>query len=69
MTCGVCVSFLNDGFAREKGPYRAMPADDNRSKQLNPQHPAYYLSRGLTAVAAAAAAAVATGRNQEAKRR
>jgi|MDTG01.2.fsa_nt_gb hypothetical protein len=46
-----------------------MPADDNRSKQLNPQHPAYYLSRGLTAVAAAAAAAVATVRNQEAKRR
>ena len=39
--------------------------NNNRSKQLNPQHPAYYLSRGVTAVAAAAAAAVATVRNQE----
>ena len=47
----------------------AMPDDDNRSKQLNPQHAAYYLSRGATAVAAAAAAALATVRNQEARKR
>lgn len=46
-----------------------MPDDNNRSKQLNPQHPTYYLSRGVTAVAAAAAAAVATVRNQEANKK
>ena len=45
-----------------------MPVDNNRANQLNPQNPAYYLSRGFAAAAAALAAAAATVRNQEKKK-
>lgn len=39
--------------------------NDNRANQLNPQHPTYYLARGMVAAAAAAAAATATVMNQQ----
>ena len=45
----------------------AKAADDNRSKQLNPQDPTYHASRGEAPAAAAAAAAAATQANQEKK--
>ena len=45
----------------------AAKADDNRSKQLNPQDPTYHASRGEAPAAAAAAAAAATQANQEKK--
>ena len=46
-------------------PAAAKAADDNRSKQLNPQDQTYHASRGEAPVAAAAAAAAATQSNQK----